>query len=297
MKLTVVVFIILVVLLFVMYVLTARTEFFHEQSQMSSIYACISQSPFFSGERMKPIDLIARSASSIAEYKQRYMSALHGFSKQDTELLFTHIQAIHNLPAFVSTTYFKTIPWKIINIRQNIELGYPHTHGSCVVFSSNKLNNRPSEIEETLIHEQIHVFQRMFPKKTRSYVTNVLEFTDVTDTIGQDKMFSEIWSMTRNNPDIDRVYAWRNRWIPMQLYITSQPHDISESSVKIYDMETQRLVQLKEYDAFLPDFVKQREHPYEIMAVILAHMLYNNYKNESSTPILEKTRVWMRQSL
>lgn len=305
MKHTVVIFFILVVLECLLYLLTPRKELFSEQSQRASVYDSIAQSPFFSKTKMKPIDCIARHTNSPLDYTKTYMSALKGFTPYETNLLTEYITRIRKIDAVQATRYFKTIPWNIVNIDGTIELGYPHTHANIIVLTSEFLTQGASAVQETLIHEQLHVFQRLFPKQTHAYVTNVLECTDVTELVANDKIFQEVYTMSRNNPDIDRVYAWRNRWIPMQIYTSLKPNDISESSVKMYDMENKRVVPYEtSYDKFLPDFVRQTEHPYEIMAVICAKMLYNNYKNDINditsdiqSSVLEKTRAWMQQHL
>lgn len=61
----------------------------------------------------------------------------------------------------------RKIPWRVLFFDDKSEGGFPHTHGDCIMLPYKFLTKHEHEEQEhvidTLLHEKVHVYQRMFP--------------------------------------------------------------------------------------------------------------------------------------
>ena len=64
-----------------------------------------------------------------------------------------------------------TLPWRIALFTPEVERGWPHTHGEVLCFPMvPALFADPWRLAELLVHERIHVLQRMRPQETRDFI-------------------------------------------------------------------------------------------------------------------------------
>jgi len=119
---------------------------------------------------------------------------------------------------WVDTKLFKSLPWKfIITNTKQIDEGLPHTRYDTIVLNQNQINSSLNFVD-TLIHEQLHVYQKLYPKKFDLYLqkNNFVKSIKYTD--------SEI--LYRSNPDTDDwIYSKSNK-IYCSEYIVSNPKSI-----------------------------------------------------------------------
>ncbi len=193
----------------------------------------INKSPFF--DRMTIYDLHARHVKTKEEYKKRYLLSLKPFTQEEKEELTRKTREIDNA-IHEKMPLLAEIPWKFAKTDHSIEMGYPHTLEDYIILTS-----VPSI--STLLHEKIHVFQRLYKHETEELIRNY----------GFHKygLYSDL-PLARNNPDIDEFVYSRNGQIIYQKYNSTSPNDISDSKVTIPG----------EY-----------EHPYEHMAYTLQRQL------------------------
>jgi hypothetical protein len=90
------------------------------------------------------------------------------------------------------------IPWNIIKIHSNYEDGLPHTreiNGKVfVVLSQNVMNKKDSSLKRILLHEKIHVYQKLYPLEVQNYIQN----------LGYKKFkWRKKIKNIRSNPDVD----------------------------------------------------------------------------------------------
>ena len=109
------------------------------------------------------------------------------------------------------------IPWIIGLTNDNYENGYPHTRGKNIILNTKNIYS--SNLIETLIHEKIHVYQKMYPDITNTII-NKLNFK----LVGKRK-YSD---MIRVNPDTDNnIYSYNNN-IMKAIYTSSNPTSIGD---------------------------------------------------------------------
>jgi hypothetical protein len=211
----------------------------------------VDTSPFF--VRMSPVDLYARRASSQREYKKKYMDAFEEFTPQEKDRLVRLTSRI---------TFAPNIPWKFAKVSASIENGFPHTLEDLIVLSTRSLSFDDQSLTETLIHEKVHVFQR----KETTYVKKIIRqwgFFPVSPHVTH--------PLHRNNPDLPAEnYTLFPETVIMQLYHSSQPASIADSTPYIISLRTGE-IQPFHNPGIVPSYVSQLEHPYEIMATIMAH--------------------------
>lgn len=171
------------------------------------------------------------------------------------------------------------IPWKIAIVRQDVENGFPHTIRDVVCMPRPSLDEPFLSLVETLIHEKVHVYQRMFPKETLDAIRG-LGYAPVCN---RDELPRAIRRLTRSNPDLnDTVYAFYGHGPTAKkvkqatttaearaggctggivaLYRSLRPQDLG-------DVRHARI-------ASIPDGSPPRfEHPYEHMAYITARAM------------------------
>lgn len=103
-----------------------------------------------------------------------------------------------NYPGF-NGNKIKKYPWIIgCSYNNNYEFGYPHTRGSIIIL--NKDNIYDKDLYKTLIHERIHVYQKLFPNDINKFLKyyNFSKFLKKTN-------------LDRANPDTDNyIYKYNN---------------------------------------------------------------------------------------
>jgi hypothetical protein len=198
-------------------------------------------------KNMSPTDLYARKVSSAEKYVHRARDSAMDFTPEQ-KLRFN--EACATADAFfervgqeipLSVERLVRIPWVLaLTEGEKYEDGLPHTRAN-IIFVSSYINEQPKELVRTMIHEKIHIYQRLYPE----------EMSQVLVSIGFQR-----WKLRmgipriRANPDVDPwVYLNRDQSAPMMaLYASDQPASIS--------------------DVFLQDAAF--EHPYEYVAYEIA---------------------------
>lgn len=217
------------------------------------IYDVIDKSPFFNN--MSPIDLVARGADSAPDYKSIYINHVIEFTSTEKRRL---TEITKDFP------HLQNIPWKFAKVSDRIENAYPHTLQDVIILPASFFKKNDNTIKTTLVHEKIHVYQRLFPKETLALLTS-LGFKQTSEELPEN-----ISKMKRNNPDIQGVFHF-NSTIPIQVYNSVRPSSLADSKTILYDYKQKAIVD--DDGNFIPYYINQKEHPYEIMAVLLPKIL------------------------
>ena len=165
------------------------------------------------------------------------------------------------------------IPWKFARV-EGIERDFPHTFSDVIMISAKLLQSDSSQkFITTLIHEKIHVYQRMYPLETNILVQKVWGY----------KMFGlrNHFNLARNNPDLNGI-VYGIKGAVLQMYNSSTPSSISDSDIKMILINPYKSVGSSE----------RYEHPYERMAYQLSDIIAN--KNEN---IDKSTLLWMKTNM
>ena len=205
--------------------------------------AIVHKSPFF--HRMTPVDLIARHVKTKEEYMRLYLSSLKTFTQNEKEEL-EHLAMIADSKLKRDYPEIANIPWKFAKISEDIEMGWPHTIEDVIILT------RVPDVS-ILIHEKIHVYQRMFPLKTEEFI--------------EEKGFVRAghrsdFALLRNNPDTNEyIYSIGNCVEIYQMYNSYHPSDLKDSTLSC----------LHAKDMY--------EHPYEFMAYYITNSLMEHVPN------------------
>jgi len=219
--------------------------------------AMLYRNPYF--DRMTPMDLEARGASSIPEYRNKYINAIVDFDDKEKKELYKLVMVAKNMLALYA--HISSIPWRFAKLSQNIENGYPHTLADIIFVEEGflKRNMNDRSIVKTLIHEQIHVYQRLFSKQTMQLVNNVWGY----QRAGPRNKLKD----ARNNPDLDE-YVYLSSTNPRSFfyiaYASNHPKGINEANIKQTDVYSNKPMAPSE----------TYEHPFERMAYELSEYVY-----------------------
>ncbi len=192
-------------------------------------------------------DLLVRGVNTIDEYKKQIKKACLDISKSNKKKLSKYItEANIKLRKYKIDGFdgekCANIPWIIGLVNNKYENGYPHTRNDVIIMNFNKLlfNN-----VKTLIHEKIHIYQKMYPEDIQIY----LQSNNFTKYISRKESTENL----RANPDVDDYIYKMNDSVMMAIY---NKNATSISDVNIY-----------------PKNEYKYEHPYEYMAYTLENII------------------------
>jgi hypothetical protein len=232
----------------------------------------VEDSPYF--DKLNVLDLGARRTDSTTDYKFRYMKALQRFDSYQKARLNQLVNDVNQIT--INTKNFKDIPWKFAKVATTIEYGYPHTIGDVIVLTDAFFIDTYTYERQmsTLIHEKVHVYQRAHPEHTKEFAA-MIGFQPV-------EINGELLNIVRNNPDISSHYVYKEKYIPVQVYLSYNPKNISESTMYLYDVKYNNIYKpndVKDFD--IPEYIPQRENPNEIMGCVIPMILLNQNKEDT----------------
>jgi hypothetical protein len=191
-------------------------------------------------------DFIARKVSNIEHYQNNIKLSCIDINNNIKKTLNNCInKANYKLKKYSCVGFdgpkCANIKWKIGVVKDKLyEEGYPHTRNDVIIIPLYLLNNS-SQLVNTLIHEKIHVYQKLYPEDINEYLQNN-GFTKYKLRSEYNEMFN-----TRSNPDMDEwIYKDKDGNIMMAEYI--------DNPKSIMDVKT------------IPINNSKYEHPFEYMA-------------------------------
>jgi hypothetical protein len=147
-------------------------------------------------------DLRDRGCKTQSEYKSKYINNIIEFTLLQKERIKKYVyQASEFLRTvrspYISNYHMMKIPWAFARTTMLLEHGYPHTRQGVIFLPENSLDRPDINIVGTLVHEQIHVYQKMYRNR---FVHSLLH--------NGYKIIGRMSDTTRrSNPDIDdRIY-------------------------------------------------------------------------------------------
>ena len=235
---------------------------FINRSKMIDI---INASPYFT--RMSKYDLIVRRSETEEDYKTKYINSVINFTCREKQKLCYLVGDANALLERYKN--ISAIPWKFAKLSNGIENNWPHTLGDVIMLHSSFFDNTKEEMIKTLIHEKIHVYQRLCTNYTNILISLYMGY----------KYYNEMGVLENimNNPDVDgKLYTIRGRLIfrgydrpyPNNLLHTKLYECILDKSGRIVD-----ILETSNRSLNYPDVITQVDHPYEIMAQLISHNL------------------------
>jgi len=221
------------------------------------------------------LDLIARGATTQENYIKIYYEAFRDFTASEKKRLNTLVTLANGILDSHTYNELRAIPWKFVKVDDTLENGYPHTLYDTIVVTGELLQGSDNDIIKTLLHEKVHIFQRFHPIVVRELLRD-LEWEPLTPaTLSSIK--PTLYNV-RSNPDLDnRVYVFgEDKLVVLQVYTSDEPKSLQASRTLAFKLDnpTQILPPLSNSTFDIPEsIICQLEHPYEIMACIIAHIL------------------------
>jgi hypothetical protein len=262
----------------------------------------ISLSDFFSS--LNSLDVIARSTSdsvvtSGEHYKNIYIASYEDFTDVEKNILSKVVEEANKLLS--KHQNLQQLEWKFTKVNEKIENGLPHTMSDMIVLNTKVLKQNEKELVKTIIHEKVHVYQRLNIASCNKWINQtgfVLLSQSDFSTLNKD-----VLDMRRSNPDLNRntYYHEKNQLVLKQLYNNKTPYSVLDSKAYgIAQTGGYTPILLTNELLGLPKGVYcQLEHPYEIMACLIADILTNpQYVDEyGNNDFVRSTILWMNQEL
>lgn len=161
------------------------------------------------------------------------------------------------------------VPYSIAFIASDtFEDGYPHTHGQSICLPPGFFSLPHGLQLKTFVHEFVHVYQRAKSDDVDALLTEwgykrLLKRSELR------RLGYEL----RSNPDLDD-WAWqRNGAVGFMVFRAHAPRRLSDADLVCLDATSLLPCKSGAYTADMPASATQAEHPYEVMACVLAHII------------------------
>jgi hypothetical protein len=157
----------IIFLLIVYYVLYKKNNIhFVSKRDKKEILYILNNANYF--ERFNEIDYKVRNCINKKDCILKYCDNIEDFSSTEKNYLIDLCKKLNN--RLKNYKRLCKIPWKFCKLSDLIENGYPHTNSNIIFLSNRFLKNR-DEIENmvTLLHEKIHIYQRLNVRETKKF--------------------------------------------------------------------------------------------------------------------------------
>jgi hypothetical protein len=224
---------------------------------------------------------------SLKQFKEEYTKNLREPRVDEYKILIDKTIRANKLLSECKLYILRDIPWRFIISSAFLEFGYPFTIGDTIIIPEHKVKNIDVE---TLIHEKIHIYQRMQPIRFDYLYEHLFSFVKKTDP----KLIvipDEIRMSEMTNPDENGdiwIYYDKGTWYypslqlgmsrlteevgyPVQHY--TYPMRVRTSGKKLL----RSLSILNGYPSTISVY-----HPNEIFACLLSHQVVTDKKISKS---------------
>jgi hypothetical protein len=190
-------------------------------------------------------DLYARNVKSHKEYREKLPATSIDFTEAEKIILDNAIDEANlffkNLKSpYIDNGLMDKIYWKFaLTNHKDYEEGLPHTRSDIIFITPSLLEQSKEIIVATIIHEKVHVYQRLYPELFRA-VLKKEGYTVLRERKTE--------PLARANPDLDEyIYLSPKAEEMIFLYKTDKPNSITDVQ-----------------------YSKVSEHPYEEIAYKIA---------------------------
>ncbi len=196
-------------------------------------------------------DWEVRNVFDKEQYLTKIKESIQELNQEQKERLSNLLQKVDQKLKNIQLSWFNgnnasNINWKIgYTIGKNYEDGLPHTRNDIVILGENTLKQDDKNLIKTLVHEKVHLYQKMYPNDIEKY-KEVKKYRRLRRVEENDRI--------RANPDTDNY-----------IYV----NDKGEELKTIYNENATGLEDTKTY----PENKQSSEHPNEAMAIEVEKMI------------------------
>jgi hypothetical protein len=298
--------------------------------------------PYFS--LLQPREMAAKTGAPVAagtlqrqraRVRSTYRGAVLDCTPEDLKGLEGYIAIID---AAVKPIYpgLVALPWRIVKVKNNIEGGLPHTRANVIIFSESVLKSIALSARKQqwdpgymnlLIHEQVHVIQRVKPKEFATLYEQQWGFRKVSTIRGAEGWLASHQIVNPDAPDVMWVWPvpgttrviWPRVIFAGESATPTMPDDFLMVSIELLatadsyavaadNKDVPRFQNLSDESAYMKKFpgVTSLYHPNEIAADYLSDLALwdclmdkNNATPEERTAVEERfkpIRMWAQQT-
>ena len=197
--------------------------------------------------KFNKIDMKVRNCNDIEDCKNLYKKNIIFFTEKEKNTLKKLVEEANmKLKQFNN---FYNIPWKFTKVTNKIDNGLPHTHND-IIYLSDIFFEKPSL--DTIIHEKIHIYQKMYPEKTDILYKKY----------NYDKVERENNHNRRANPDLNNFDYKHNGKLIHSEYVENPSY---LGDIKLVNSDKNSSI---------------NEHPDEYFAYTITHKILNGFNRE-----------------
>jgi hypothetical protein len=158
-----------------------------------------------------------------------------------------------------------TIRYTVALLANTVENAFPHTHGSIICLPLRFFSDLSSKSQlETFAHEFVHVYQRHYPDVTARLLLR-WGYSKAT------RRPTNNVAGLRSNPDLDAWLYARNGVTGYMQFTSDTPTALTDARLQC--AIGQHPCDCQPFVRDLPSIAYNKEHPYEVMAYVVAHIL------------------------
>ncbi len=232
--------------------------------------------------RMTHLDLSVHSCPSRSAFLAQFLASITPLPSEEATILHAAAIAADGVLLKHGCRLLLRVPWKFVRIAPaQAANDLPHTLGDSIVLGPSFFAQAPQAQLVTLIHEKIHVFQKLLPAQAGLFIASVLGYYHSAPCPGG---LRQVLRM-RCNPDLDsRLYSRDGLWFPFEQYHV-RPHSLRDASLACVRM-CQGCGSPAEVSPRAADHGYRYEHPLEEMAYVVSGQLATGTLPPSSAQLL-----------
>ena len=196
-------------------------------------------------------DFYVRKIKNIEEYLDYIKKSISSINSIEKNKITKCINNANKKLKYINKSWFNgekciKLPWKIGMVTGKLyENGLPHTRDDIIIISKEDINlYTEKKLTKTLIHEKIHIYQKMYPNDINIYlnINNLKKYKKKTEN-----------DNIRANPDLDSwIYIDNNNNVYKAVY--------NKNPQSVEDIE------------YFPYNSQSSEHPFEKMAIEIENL-------------------------
>ena len=180
----------------------------------------------------------------------------------------TYLPAVHSVSIAIPEADPEQ-PWpngQVLWMSATADAGLPHTRAPYYICLP--LNINRDSLAKTMLHERVHVSQRMFPEPWKHLLKTAWSMIPWFGILPE-----EHEARRRINPDLlgAPLFIWKNTWVVFAVFHSSSKPSLPDIQVVWWDKTTNTLHRQapKEWVSYFGNN-PAGEHPYEIAAYLIA---------------------------